>query len=215
MVKSHHLAMLIVICLSLPAQAAKSLADAGKNTNEKQEASKKANSNLRVSVDKEAELKALGLVEVHLPEIKTMLDRLRASDPKEYARAIRDLSKSARKLDLARNRNERLFDLEVEMLKSQNQVNLLTAKLKVRDSPLDRKLLHAAAQRLQEAQVSRAQYDVEMQELRLERAEKMLESARQRLQAKQNQSSDQVEKIYTNMLRKAGRSSKEAGKKKK
>lgn len=213
MVKSHYLPLLIVLCFGLPAQAAKSLADAGKKTSEKREDSKKSNAKPKVSVDKETESKALELVEAHLPEIKTMLKRLRSSDPREYDRAIRDLSKSVRKLELAKNRDERLFDLEVELLKSQNQVNLLTAKLKVRDNRSDRKLLHASAQRLQDAQISRAQYDVEMYELRLERAEKMLESARQRLQVKKNQSDDQVEKIYTSLLRKAGRSSKEVEKK--
>ncbi len=204
------LTIVVTCCFGLPVDAAKVLADAGKKTNEtkvseKKVSKKRTSSKRHGSVDKNSESRALDLVDTHLPELKDMLGRLRSSDPREYNRAIRDLWKSARKLDAAKKRDERLFDVEVEVLKSKNQVNLLTAKLKVRDSQSDRDSLRVAAQRWQHAQVARAQYDVEAFEIRLERAKKTLEASRQRLQAMQSKIDEQVEKTYTSLLRKAGR----------
>lgn len=154
------------------------------------------------AVDQETEAKALKLVQAHLPELKDVLKRLRVREPREYDRAVRDLVKSARKLEQAKNRDERLFDLEVELLKSQNQVNLLTAKLKVRDSKTDRKKLRESLDRLNTAQVLRAQYDVDVYTERLERAQKLLEVAEKRLKSKRD---IDIDKSYSGLLRKAGR----------
>ena len=60
-----------------------------------------------IPVDRETEAKAVGLVNAHLPELKDVLKRLRADQPREYDRAIRDLAKSSRKLELAKNRDHR------------------------------------------------------------------------------------------------------------
>ena len=158
-----------------------------------------------IRVDRETESKAVGLVNAHLPELKDVLNRLRADQPRQYDRAIRDLAKSVRKLDLAKNRDHQLYEIELELLKAQNQVNLLTAKLKVRDSQSDRKQLRNAVARLQQAQFARAQYDVEMYRQRLERAKQQLDAAGARLEAKQSDPDQQLEKSYLGLLRKAGR----------
>ena len=173
----------------------KSVADTGK----------KPTPQIPIQVDRETESKAIGLVNAHLPELKDVLDRLRADQPRQYDRAIRDLAKSVRKLDLAKNRDERLYEIELELVKAQNQVNLLTAKLKVRDSQSDRKQLRNSVARLQKAQVARAQYDVEMYRQRLERAKQQLDAAGARLEAKQSDPDQQLEKSYLGLLRKAGR----------
>lgn len=157
------------------------------------------------TVDQETEAKSLALVQAHLPELSPVLKRLRADQPREYDRAIRDLAKNARKLELAKNRDERLYDAEVELLKAQNEVNLLTAKLKVRDRQNDRKRLREAASRLQQAQLVRAQYDVEIFQQRLEKAQAQLDAAKGRLEAKQSNSQQQLDKLYQVLLRKAGR----------
>lgn len=157
------------------------------------------------AVDSETEAKSLQLVETHLPELRPVLKRLRSKEPREYDRAIRDLAKSARKLELAKNRDERLYEIEVETLKAQNQVNLLTACLKVRDNQADRKRLREAAARLQQAQLVRARYDVELFRQRLERAQQQLDAAQGRLESKESDADEQLEKLYQVLLRKAGR----------
>ncbi len=125
--------------------------------------------------------------------------------PRQYDRAIRDLAKSVRKLEFAKNRDEQLYELELELLKAQNQVNLLTAKLKVRDSQPDRKKLRDSAARLHQAQVARIQYDVELYRQRLARAKQQFDAAGERLEAKQSDPEQQLEKTYLGLLRKAGR----------
>jgi len=158
-----------------------------------------------VTVDRDAEARATQLVRSHLPNLKEILRRLRENEPGEYAKAIRDLARSARKLEVAENRADGSFDLELELLKSQTEVNLLTARLQVRDSTRDRKQLRVAAERLQAAQISKAKHDVQVLRDRLNRAQKQLELAQQRLQTRQANPEGQLEKSYTNLLRKAGR----------
>lgn len=178
-----------------PTTNLKSLADSGKKPTPK----------TPIPVDRETEAKAIELVQLHLPELDRVLNRLRSDQPREYDRAVRDLAKSARKLDLAKSRDERLYEIEVELLKSQNEVNLLTAKLKVRDNPSDRTRLRSAAARLQQAQLDRTQYDVEMFRQRVDRAQQQLKAAQERLEAKRNQTDAQLETSYLGFLRKAGR----------
>ena len=106
----------------------KSLADNGK----------KPTPQTQIQVDRDTEAKALALVKTHLPELNDVLGRLHTKQPRQYDRAIRDLAKSVRKLELAENRDQELYEIELELLKAQTQANLLTAKLKVRDSQSDR-----------------------------------------------------------------------------
>ncbi len=178
-----------------PATNSKSLADSGKKPTPKSP----------IPVDRNTEAIAIELVETHLPELDDVLKRLRGDRAREYDRAIRDLARSARKLELLKNRDERLYEIELELLKAQHQVNLLMAKLKVRDSQSDRGLLRTAARRLQQAQLTRADYDVEQFRQRLEKAKQQLAAAETRLKAKQLDPENQLEKSYLGMLRKAGR----------
>jgi hypothetical protein len=158
-----------------------------------------------VPVDREAAEMAQQLVQSHLPELEQVLGRLAANRPREHDRAIRDLAKSARRLEAARDRDERLYELEVELLKAQTQVSLLTAKLKVRDSQSDRKLLREAAGRLQQAQLARSQYEVDVLRARLQRTQQQLDAAQQRLDDRREELDHQLEESYLGLLRKAGR----------
>lgn len=175
-----------------------SLADNGKKTSPRNV----------VPVDRQTETKAMELVRMHLPELGSVLQRLRSDRSPEYDRAVRDLARSARKLEAAKNRDERLYDLEVELLKSQNEVNLLTAKLKVRDSERDRKLLHSGAGRLQQAQFARDEYYVQLYRQRLERFQNQLEATEAKVRANKENPEQKLEKSYLSLLRKAGRDQK-------
>lgn len=156
-------------------------------------------------VDRDTESKAIGLVKEHLPELEGMLKRLRTNQPRQYDRAIRDLAKSVRKLDIAKNRDEQLFEIELELLKAQNQVSLLTARLKVRDRQSDRGKLRESAARLHHAQIARIRYDIDLYRQRLERTKQQLDAATEQLETKQANSEEHLEKMYLGLLRKAGR----------
>ena len=170
----------------------------------------KSNPKQRAPVDKETEAKVDALVDAHLSELKGLLKRLRNAQPQEYDRAIRDLAKSAKRLEVAKNRDERLYDIEVELLQARTQANLLTAKLKVRDNARDRKALRQAAQRLQRAEMDRADYDVQQSQARLERVKNQHDAAVKRLSAKKDDPDAQLLKSYNAMLRKAGRKPKDS-----
>lgn len=162
-------------------------------------------------VDRDTIQRANNLVSSHLPSLKSVLARLRDDQPREYDRAVRDLARSARKLDSAKSRDERLYELELELLQAQTEATLLTAKLKVRDNAADRRRLKNAAVRLQQAQISRSEYDIAMYKQRLERTQQLLKAAEEKLAQKQQNRDEAVEKSYSTMLRKAGRESGKSG----
>lgn len=180
---------------------AKSIADAGDKTDKARP--KPGAKNAKPRVERDAELAATTLVDSHLPELKSVLKHLRAEQPRQYNLAIRDLAKSAKRLEVAKNRDEELYDIEVELLQAHSAATLLTAKLKVRDDEPDRKHLRAAAERLRNAEVARAKYDIRMYQERLNKTQQLLDAANKRLATKQDE--DQLEKSYLSFLRKAGR----------
>jgi hypothetical protein len=184
----------------------RSVADAGSTADKaKPDKTKSApgEKTAKAAVDRNAELAATELVEIHLPELKTVLKHLRTQQPREYAVAIRDLAKSARRLEVAKNRDERLYDIEVELLQAQSDAKLLTAKLKVRDNEPDRRQLREATRRLQQAEIARVEYEIHTLQERLKKTQQLLDAAQSRLTTRQNE--DQLEKSYLNFLRKAGR----------
>ena len=184
----------------LPATNARSLADNRTNSSTSGATASEATAKTR-----EIERVVQDLVRSHLPELTSVLKQLRTVQPSAYELAIKDLFKAARKLELAEKRDQRLFEIEVELLQAEYQASLLMAKLKVRDSESDRRKLREAATRLQQAQISRTEYDVDIFRQRLQRAQKQLDSAVTRLESRKNDADAQLEKSYQTMLRKAGR----------
>lgn len=193
----------LVSCVNTPAGAAKPTVNS-KSLAANNSSEKKRDQN-QPAVDAETERVARELVEAHLPSLKEILRRLHDNEPAEYAKAVRELARSARRLEIAQGRSERAFEIELELLQAQTEVNLLTARLRVRDNPRDRKQLRSAVARLQAAQIARANDDVQVLRERLARTEKQLELAQQRLQARQKNAAEQLEKTYSSLLRKAGR----------
>lgn len=182
-----------------------------RTTNERSVAENTANQKKKTperpvgKTDSGEERAATQLVQSHLPDLKPVLDHLRSDDPRQYNLAIRDLAKSARRLETSKTRDQELYDIELELLQARSSVQLLTAKLKVRDNQSDRKSLRAAASRLQQAELSRAKYDVRVLQERFDRMQKSLDAATQRLAMKETNVEEQLETSYLGLLRKAGR----------
>lgn len=189
------LSTVVTVDADLPTNKSRLLADNGKSPAARTDTPK----------DADTERVVLQLVKTHLPELTPVLQQLRTAKPREYELAIKDLARAARKLELARNRDQRLFELEVELLQAEQQASLLTARLKVRDSQSDRTKLREAAKRLHQAQIARAEYDVEFYRQRLSRNQQQLDAAIGRLDNRKTDAETQLEKSFLNMLRKAGR----------
>ncbi len=155
--------------------------------------------------DQEQERGVLQMVHDHLPEIKVLLDQLREKEPRQYDAAIMNLAKSSRRLQAARKRGEAAFELEVQVVQAQSAINLLVAKLKVRDNQADRAALRDATQRLELAEFSRAKHDVAQMRSRLDKLQEQLQVAEKRLGEKQSQRDENIERAFQIYLRKSGR----------
>tara|TARA_R110002049_G_scaffold2750_10_gene22420 strand:+ start:54637 stop:55407 length:771 start_codon:yes stop_codon:yes gene_type:complete len=156
------------------------------------------------SVDSATEQRVQQMVRAHLPEIDQMLRRLRESSPDAYQRAVRDLAKSVRKLELAKKRDEALFEIEVQLLKARSNVNLLTAKLKLRDTDADRKSLRKAAEQLHRSEIAREEYEVKFLQERIEHNQRQLDTLKKRIAAQNSNAETLLSKNYVGYLRRAG-----------
>ncbi|QDT08754.1 hypothetical protein [Planctomycetes bacterium K23_9] len=185
------------------AQTAKSQSASAENASTKSAKTKPSDRTNRL--DPQLEQRANELVQSHLPTLSKLLQRLKSDNPRQYELAIRDLAKSVRRLDLAKKRDQVLYDIELELLKAQSSVKIHTAKLKVRDNQADRTALRASAKRLLKAEVSRAEYNVNLMTERAKRAKQQLAAAHGRLDSLQKNSDSQLDRKYTLLLRSAGR----------
>jgi hypothetical protein len=153
----------------------------------------------------EVESTVVRMVNDHLPELKPLLAQLRNKEPEQYKRAIRDLAKSSRRLAAAEKRGPEAFELEVRTIRAQTSVNLLVAKLRVRDRESDRKALRKATETLRHAELERTRHEVKLLQARLERLQKHVQTARQELQEKEQHLDQHIERSLQTFLRKAGR----------
>ncbi len=145
------------------------------------------------------------LTSEHLPQLTPLLQQLRIDQTRQYERAVLDLARSARKLNAAQNRDERLFQVELELLKAETEANLIAAKLKVRDKLQDRNKLRNAVARLHSAKQVKMEYEVELLRNRLARDQTLLTAAEQNLSAFETDSNSSVDAVYLTLLRKADR----------
>ena len=95
--------------------------------------------------------------------------------------------------------------MELRLLQSRNEVDLLTAKLKVRDDEDDRHSLRKAISEMLKAQIERANYDVVLYERRLDNINKQLQAARMRVIEKTDGFDAQLESAINRAIKKAGR----------
>lgn len=158
-----------------------------------------------------SEAEAQALVRGHLPELVKLLDTLRRESPEQYRRAVADLARHARRLENARRRDGRLFEIELEILKRQTRVDLLVARLQLRDDAQTHAQLRRSLAGLQQARLARLTYDRDQAEQRLARAEQQLQVAEDRLQSARETAPVWVRQTYLHLLRKVGRDAEKAG----
>ena len=156
-------------------------------------------------LDKQLENSVLQMVNNHLPEIKVLLDQLRDNEPRQYDLAIRNLAKSSRRLQAARKRGEEAFELEVHIVQAQSSINLLIAKLKVRDNKMDRQSLFEATRRIELAEIERAKHELATSQSRLAKLQEQVAAMEKRLLEKQSKLDETVDKDFQSYLRKSGR----------
>lgn len=155
-------------------------------------------------LDRDVEHKVLLMVEDHLPEVKVLLKQLRDKKPTQYNAAVRGLARFAKRIELAKKRGEEVLELEVEIVKAQSSINLLIAKLRLKDNPNDRDALRAATEQAQRAQLNRDRQEYAQWHDRLQKLQKQVESMQKRIEKSESSLDSTVNSSFQSNLRKAG-----------
>lgn len=149
-------------------------------------------------ITSEHEAQALEFASKQHPELVGLISPLKASNPKEYQRAIRELFRTSERLDNIRLREPARYDLELEAWKLQSVVRLLAARLVMEsDSELQASLKDAIRKKA-DNRLRLMQYEKESLKSRLEQVSKEIENSTKSL----DQSVDQE---YERLLKLANR----------
>lgn len=157
------------------------------------------------AIPDDVEAEVLQMVRTHLPPFEVLLDRLRQKQPTQYRVAVRDLARAHRRLQNAEKRGPDFYEIEVASVKTHFNVDLLVAKLKVRDNDADREALREAVEKLRLADLAKTKYELGMLETRLKRTQRAINEARQHLQNLESPAGDFTRVQYESLLKKAGR----------
>lgn len=109
------------------AAGARPLAQATRNK------SGKPNKPVTAAVDAKAEANVLEFVREHHAELADLLAQLKETRPKEYQKAIRDLSRVRERLHAMKKNDNSRYDLELAIWKAETRVQLIAARLHMGD----------------------------------------------------------------------------------
>ncbi len=157
-----------------------------------------------LAADAPRDAQVLQMVEQHLPQLTRMLDYLREHSPRKYERAMRDLSRQARRLEASRKRGEHFYANELESLKVETRIDLTVAKLRLSDEPRLREQLRSDIRKLQRLRIERLSFEREALRLRIEKATEQLAAVEQRLRKVEQSGDSAAQQSYETLLRKAG-----------
>ncbi len=82
----------------------------------------------RSADEKPSEEDVLKFAREHHPELAGLLEQLKASRPKEFSRAMKELSSQVTRLNRTRDRMPARFDYELSIWKLESQTKLLAAR---------------------------------------------------------------------------------------
>jgi hypothetical protein len=171
-------------------------AQANSPVRNKNAAAKAAIKNVEITAEREQA--ALDFAGQHHPELVSLITPLKASNLKEYQRAIRELFRTSERLAGIRAKDPGRSELELEAWKLQSQIRLLAARLTMEaDAELELQLRDALKQKA-ETQLKLLRYEREMLQTRLEQVQKQID--------KSEQSQEQlVQQEYDRLLKKSSR----------
>lgn len=102
----------------------------------------------------------LELARRHLQELLPVLNHLRTHSPQQYEKAIRDLDRSAKKLESIRRRDAELYAISLREWQLRGQIDLLKARLRVKKSPAGQQEMLQRLQSLREAERDRIEREL-------------------------------------------------------
>ena len=162
-----------------------------------------------ITVTPEREAAVMTFVQRNHAELADLLVYLRASQPEEYERAIKEIFRTTERLAAVQERDPLQYELEVAAWTAQSRVQLLAAKLKMGSSDELVKQLRAGLQIQNDAKVALLKHERQKAADRLER----LEGDIARFEASRDEIIDKQLKLLTRAAAE-GRPVKAGGKKK-
>jgi len=121
------------------------------------------------------------LAERHLPELLPVLAYLRDHEPEQHEKAIRDLDRAAKRLEMQSRRGEKFFDAAMRQWQARGRVDLLKARLRVRPNDDDAERLVSELKAYRESELARLTLERETLEQRqrtlTQRAEQATQAA--------------------------------------
>ena len=124
-----------------------------------------------MAVTPEREAAVMTFIERNHPALKEVLASLKSSRPKEYERAIRDLYQTSERLANLKERDPKLFDLELEHWTLRSQIQLLAAQMVMASSDEIRAKLRALLSKQLDVRAKILELDRQRAEERLKRVE--------------------------------------------
>lgn len=82
-------------------------------------------------IDAKAEADVLEFVGEHHPELAELLAQLKDNHPKEYQKAVQDLSRVRQRLHSMKKNDDRRYELELSIWKAETRIQLLAARLQM------------------------------------------------------------------------------------
>ena len=119
------------------------------------------------------------LAKKHLNELLPVLKHLKNHSPHQYEKAMRDLDRSAKRLDSIKNRDSKLFDISVREWKTRGHVDLLKAKVRIKKSDVDQKEILQQLQLLRDIELERLERELAILDERIAANEERVRQTKQ------------------------------------
>ncbi len=140
-----------------------------------------------LAINAQQEESAKTFVRDNHPELANLLNNLKESRPKEYQKAMRDLTRVSERLATMKANNAERYELELAVWKSESRIQLLAARLQMSESKDLREQLRQAIGERFDLKLAVLKFERDMYRDRAERADAQLQKLDQ-------QRSDMVEK---------------------
>ena len=158
------------------------------------------------SVSNAAEKKALEFVGEHQPKLQKLLTFLKANQPTEYGRAIREMVRTQTRLENLADRDESLYRVELALWNTRSRLRLLAAEMTVAAEE-KRERLQTQLERLVKQEIKQELQKMQMQRDRI--AKQLAQIDRQIEEHKSAEHPAEALKVWTNRIQKQKKAAKE------
>lgn len=122
------------------------------------------------------------LAKEHLNELLPVLKHLKNHSPQQFEKAMRDLDRSAKRLDSIKNRDSKLFDISLREWKTRGHVDLLKAKVRIKKSDAAQDEILQQLQLLHNIELERIERELAIVDERLAANEERVRQTKQMIE---------------------------------